>query len=93
MLNIAYYHIALPRCYKNPHNISVYNARKHASGIIMKRYIPHIIILQLLLIVIPVLAHDGDQHSPSDLEKIISGIGMLLIALSLLPLLFRRKSE
>lgn len=46
----------------------------------------------LLYLATPVLAHDDELHV-SDLEKLVSGIGALILALALLSLLFRKKNE
>jgi hypothetical protein len=43
----------------------------------------------LLWIALPVYAHDAEAHS-SDIEKLISGIGVLILAVSLLSLLFKK---
>jgi hypothetical protein len=51
-----------------------------------------IICIFLLLIASPVYAHDAELHV-SDVEKLVAGIGALILALSLLSLLFKKEPD
>ncbi len=44
----------------------------------------------LLLIVAPVLANGNDEHPPSDVEKAVSAIGLILVTLSVASLFIGR---
>ena len=44
----------------------------------------------LSLTVAPVMAHGDEEHPPSDVEKAVSAIGLILITLSVASLFFGR---
>lgn len=46
----------------------------------------------LFIITQPVLAHDGSEHV-SDVEMLVAGVGIILLALSLLSLYFRKPTQ
>lgn len=45
----------------------------------------------LSLAVAPVMAHGDEEHPPSDLERVVAGVGIILITLSLASLFLTRR--
>lgn len=56
-----------------------------------RKLLVYILILVLLcLSVAPVMAHADEEHPPTDLERVITGAGLILISVSLAALFLTR---
>jgi hypothetical protein len=74
---------------QNPCTIETHD---NESRIMRSKVIIILVIMLLFTSVFPAMAHDGEIHA-SDIEVVVSGIGIILIGLSVASLFIKQKDD